>query len=202
MANAPTKRATVVVGVKGTGESRAAIRLAAQEARYRDAALVATMAFRTDSAMGAPAGRPPSVARTAVDWRTAAASALRDEVVDALGDEAEEVELRTVPGLAGRTLVDTARKVNAELIVLAGRGAAATVPGTVSQYVLRRAPCPVLVVPSADGVRVGRLPNWFQVVSRACSAASSVSGRPCSRRKSGIVSDAMVEVSDASGCES
>lgn len=147
------RHTTVVVGVKGTGESRAAIRLAAQEARYRDAPLVATLAYRTERALGAPGGRPPSVIRSASEVRTVAESALRDEVADALGDEADEVEFRTVPGLAGRTLVDTARKVNAELIVLAGRGAAATVAGTVSQYVLRRAPCPVLVVPTADGIR-------------------------------------------------
>jgi nucleotide-binding universal stress UspA family protein len=110
MANAATRHATVVVGVKGTGESRAAIRLAAQEARYRGASLVATIAYRTEPAMGAPAGRPLSVVHSADDGRTAAASALRDAVVDALGDQAEGVELHTVPGLAGRSLVDTARE--------------------------------------------------------------------------------------------
>jgi nucleotide-binding universal stress UspA family protein len=36
---------TVVVGVDGSGGSRAAIRLAAQEARYRSAPLVAVMAY-------------------------------------------------------------------------------------------------------------------------------------------------------------
>ena len=152
MTNEATRHATVVVGVQGTGESRTAIRLAAQEARYRDASLVATIAYRTEPALGAPAGRPLSVLHSADDGRAAAASVLRDAVVDALGAQAEGVELLTVPGLAGRSLVDTARKLNADLIVLAGHGAAATVPGTVSQYVLRRAPCPVLVVsPSDDG---------------------------------------------------
>ena len=57
------------------------------------------------------------------------------------------VELRTALGLAGRNLVDTARRVNAQLIVLAGRGSTSMLLGTVSQYVLRKAPCPVLVVP-------------------------------------------------------
>ena len=46
-------------------------------------------------------------------------------------------------------LVDTARKLNAQLIVLAGRGSTSMLLGTVSQYVLRRAPCPVLVVPES-----------------------------------------------------
>ena len=35
------------------------------------------------------------------------------------------------------------------LLVLAGRGSATRLLGTVSQYVLRKAPCPVLVVPEA-----------------------------------------------------
>ena len=83
----------------------------------------------------------------ASDERLAAETALRDTVAAALGDEADRVELRAALGLAGRNLVDTARKVNAQLIVLAGRGSTSMLLGTVSQYVLRRAPCPVLVVP-------------------------------------------------------
>ena len=47
-------------------------------------------------------------------------------------------------------LIETVQRVNAQLIVLAGRGGAAMPLGTVSQYVLRRAPCPVLVVPEAS----------------------------------------------------
>ncbi len=53
-------------------------------------------------------------------------------------------------GWPGRKLVETAQKVNAQLLVLAGRGSASMLLGTVSQYVLRKAPCPVLVVPEAD----------------------------------------------------
>lgn len=139
---------TVVVGVKESGDSRAAIKMAAAEARYRQASLLALMAYHTEPALGAPAGRPLSVVHTADDGRGAAEQALRDAVIGALGDEASGVLLRTAPGLAGRTLVDAARKVNAQLIVLAGRGGGGTSPGSVSQYVLRRAPCPVLVVPA------------------------------------------------------
>ena len=51
---------------------------------------------------------------------------------------------------AGRKLVETAQRANAQLIVLAGRGSASMLLGTVSQYVLRRAPCPVLVVPESS----------------------------------------------------
>jgi nucleotide-binding universal stress UspA family protein len=57
---------------------------------------------------------------------------------------------RAVLGLAGRNLIDLARKTGAQLIVLAGRGPASMLIGTASQYVLRRAPCPVLVVPEGS----------------------------------------------------
>ena len=139
---------TVVVGVEGGAGSRAAIKAAAQEARYRAAPLIAVMAYSGEEAM-APAARPVATLRAPGEERQLAESALRDAVVDALGDEADLIELRTVLGLAGRNLVDTARRANAQLIVLAGRGSTSMLLGTVSQYVLRKAPCPVLVVPEA-----------------------------------------------------
>jgi nucleotide-binding universal stress UspA family protein len=137
----------VVVGVEGTRRSRTAIRLAAQEARYRGAELIAVMAYSGGRPLGAPAIRPVATLRTGADEEVMAEAALRDAVYSALGDQADKVELRTVAGLAGRKLVETAQKVNAQLIVLAGRGSASMLLGTVSQYVLRKAPCPVLVVP-------------------------------------------------------
>src|SRR5690348_16238141 len=149
MTNTPQQQ-TVVVGVEGTGSSRTAIRMAAQEARYRGAKLIAVMAYSGERALGAPAVRPVATLRTADDDRIVAEAALRDAVYSALGDDqADKVQLRTVLGLAGRKLIETAQRVNAQLIVLAGRGSASMLLGTVSQYVLRKAPCPVLVVPES-----------------------------------------------------
>jgi nucleotide-binding universal stress UspA family protein len=141
---------TVVVGVRDSGRSRAAIRLAAQEARYRNALLLAVMAYSADSALGAPAGRPLAVLRDADEERLVMESTLRDTVLEALGDQAQGVAVQAVPGQAGRVLVDAAHRFNADLLVVAAREGTIT-PGTVSQYVLRRAPCPVLVVPPAVG---------------------------------------------------
>jgi nucleotide-binding universal stress UspA family protein len=140
---------SVVVGVEDGGGSRTAIKMAAQEARFRHAPLIAVMAYSGDRAM-ALAGRPAASLGTAGEERLVAESALRDAVIDALGEEADRVELRTALGLAGRNLVDTARRVNAQLIVLASRGSTSMLIGTVSQYVLRKAHCPVLVVPEAS----------------------------------------------------
>ena len=66
--------------------------------------------------------RPLSTMRTAEDDRRAAEASLQDALVDALGEQAGQVEPRT---------------------------GAATLLGGVSQYVLRKAPCPVLLVPEA-----------------------------------------------------
>jgi nucleotide-binding universal stress UspA family protein len=140
----------VVVGVDETEGSHAAIRLAAREASYRDAMLVAIKAYSGNPALGAPAGRPlASTQHTADEQRLAALSSVFDTVTDALGDAARDVELRAVPGLPGRNLVDEARRVNAQLIVLATRSSA-MLPGSVSHYVLHKAPCPILVVPEAS----------------------------------------------------
>lgn len=142
---------TVVVGVDGSAGSQAAIRLAAQEARYRSAPLLAVMAYSGEHTLGAPATRPVSTLRTAADDRATTEEMLQDIVSDALGGHAEGVTCRAVAGLPGRVLVTVAHESGAQLIVLAARGdtAVARVLGAVSQHVLRNAPCPVLVVPDS-----------------------------------------------------
>ncbi|HVT67270.1 MAG TPA: universal stress protein [Trebonia sp.] len=137
---------TVIVGIKAGRNPRTALRLAASEARYRQAGLLAITAYSTDSALGAPGGRPLSVVHSGDEERRHAEAQLRACVTDALGDEAENVEVLAVPGLGGRNLVEAARKFSADLIVLSARRGS-MMPGTVSQYVLLRSPCPVLVVP-------------------------------------------------------
>ena len=143
---------SVVVGVDGTAASRAAIRIAAQEARYRRAPLIAVMAYSGHRAVGAPAGQPVAAPGPGGDERGAAESSLRDLITEALGNQADHVELRVVAGTAGRQIVEAAREVRAQLIVLATRGSMSMLLGTVSQYVLRKAPCPVLVVPAGASV--------------------------------------------------
>jgi nucleotide-binding universal stress UspA family protein len=140
---------TVLVGVKRSADSRAAIRLAAQEARYRDTTLIAVMAYTAERAWS-PAVRPAAQRLTGADDRAVAEDLLREAVSDALGDAAGRVEHRVVADLPGRALVHAAQTVNAQVIVLAARRGIARVLGPVSQYVLRNAPCPVLTVPEAE----------------------------------------------------
>jgi len=142
---------SVVVGVDGSAACRTAIRLAAQEARYRQAQLIAIMTYGRERVLGAPASQPVATLTTVDEERSAAESSLRDAVIDALGHQADHVELRVMTGTAGRQLVEAAREISAQLIVIATRGSMSMLLGTVSQYVLRKAPCPVLIVPaSAD----------------------------------------------------
>jgi nucleotide-binding universal stress UspA family protein len=146
---------TVVVGVDGSAGSWAAISLAAQEARYRGAPLLAVMAYTAERALGAPATQPVSTLRTATDDRAAAEAMLQDLVRDTLGGQQDGVTCRAVAGQPGRALIAVACEADAQLIVLAARadGAMARVLGAVSQHVLRNAPCPVLVVPGPGTAR-------------------------------------------------
>jgi nucleotide-binding universal stress UspA family protein len=140
---------TVVVGVKRSADSRAAIRLAAKEALYRDTRLIAVLAYPAERGWS-PAVRPGAERLTSADDRAVAEDLLREAVSDALGDPAGQVEYLVVADLPGRALVHVAQTVNAQIVVLAARQGIARVLGTVSQYVLRNAPCPVLTVPEAD----------------------------------------------------
>jgi nucleotide-binding universal stress UspA family protein len=145
---------TVVVGVDGLPGSYAAIRLARQEAACRGVSLTAVMAYTSDSALGAPAGRPLSIPRAVDEQRQIAESILRQAVIAALGS-ADDVTLEVVAGAPGRALVHVAQTRNAEMVVLATRKehSPSRLLGPVSQYVLRNAPCPVLVVPEASKER-------------------------------------------------
>lgn len=139
---------TVVVGVDGSPISHDAIRLALQEARFRNAPLLAVMAFAGESTLSGAPVRPSSALNTA-EQRTITEATLRQVVRDALGEDASGAQTRVIAGVPGHALVQAAQEEEAQMVVLAARGdgAVARLLGTVSQFVLRNAPCPVLVVP-------------------------------------------------------
>jgi nucleotide-binding universal stress UspA family protein len=146
---------TVVVGVDGLHNSHAAIRLAREEADFRKVPLVAVMAYSAEGVMGAPAGRPLATPRGPDEQRKIVESTLRQAVAEALDGQDTDVELRAVPGSPGHVLVETARSLPARMMVLATRhgGATSRLLGAVSQYVLRNAPCPVVVVPEGSKIQ-------------------------------------------------
>ena len=138
---------TVVVGVDGSPRSRAALRLAAQEAHWRQVPLVAVSAYEPPLSTP-PGGFPVAALHTDEEERATAESTLRDTVNEELGDQAGQTDLRVSTGLVGRVIVETARQTNAQLIVLAASPGKSLLPGSVSQYVLLKAECPVMLVPS------------------------------------------------------
>src|ERR1700761_924263 len=112
---------TVVVGVDNSAASRAALRLAAQEAQWRHARLVAVSAY--EPPLGTPAGGYPAAAlHTAREERAVTESALRDTVTTELDERAADTDLRVSEGLAGRGIIEAAEQTNAQLIVLAASG--------------------------------------------------------------------------------
>jgi nucleotide-binding universal stress UspA family protein len=146
---------TVVVGVDGSPESYAAIRIGREEAGLRGSRLVTVMAYSTEGMLGAPAGRPLATPHSPDEDRLQAESTLRSVVKAALGDDDSAAEEVVEAGQPGRVLVETARDLGALMIVLSARKerTPARLLGAVSQYVLRNAPCPVLVVPEASKAR-------------------------------------------------
>jgi nucleotide-binding universal stress UspA family protein len=138
---------SVIVSVDGTTGTRAAIQLAAREAAYRGCLLVAVASYASDTPFNATAARPMASLGTAAEGQLVTSQLLADAVEDALGDRAVAVQHRLIRGFTGRRFVAAVRDARAELIVLTARGNMSLLLGAVSQYVLRHAPCPVLVVP-------------------------------------------------------
>jgi nucleotide-binding universal stress UspA family protein len=119
---------TVVVGVDNSVASRAALRIAAQVARWRQDPLVAVTAY--DPPPGAPVGGyPQATSRTDSEDRATAESALHDTVSHELGGQSEQADLKVSAGLAGRVIIEAAREAHAQLIVLAARAGKPIVPG-------------------------------------------------------------------------
>jgi nucleotide-binding universal stress UspA family protein len=136
---------TVIVGMDNSEAAKAALRLAAQEARWRQAPLVAVSAYELPVS---PAGGFPSGAmHTQSEERATAEAELRAKVDRELGAEAGEASVRVSTGLAGRVIIEAAREAHAQLIVLAAHPGKSMMPGTVGQYVLLKAGCPVTFVP-------------------------------------------------------
>ena len=131
---------TVVVGVDNSKASGAALRLAAQEARWRQVPLVAVSAY--EPPRGQVGGFPGAAMRTEGEERATAEATLRATVNNELGSETGETDLRISAGLAGRVIIETARQTHAQLVVLPAR------PGMTMEYVLLKARCPITLVPS------------------------------------------------------
>jgi nucleotide-binding universal stress UspA family protein len=149
----PLVAGTIVVGVDGSEAAKAALQFAAEEARWREARVVAVHAWTYFPAPGI--GEPGMMAMPEGDVpglleaeREAAERTLNHAIDEAFpGGPPVEIEPRLVDADATDALLSEGEK--ADLIVVGSRGRgdiASALLGSVSSHVVHHARCPVVVV--------------------------------------------------------
>jgi len=144
---------TIVVGVSGRSRSASALTWAVDEARHRDAAVVAIRAWRP-SAPSSSGSRPPLQTYDSESAYAAEQARLEADVAGVLGPD-HGVECRLVHG--GRRKVLIAAAQGADLLVLdAPRQSDLSVGPRFAHRLVYTAPCPVVIMPPSvsDGLRL------------------------------------------------
>jgi nucleotide-binding universal stress UspA family protein len=137
----------VVVGIDGSPSSRAALAWAIRQARLTGATVEAVIAWDFRAYYGYPAP-VPAPAPPNVDYAGLATEVV-DRTIAAAPNPGNEVTIRSkvTEGHAAQALLDASK--NADLLVVGNRGHGAFVEallGSVSQYCVHHATCPVVVV--------------------------------------------------------
>jgi nucleotide-binding universal stress UspA family protein len=136
----------IVVGVDGSEGGRRALRWAVQEAAARGGAVQAVHSWRWDSY-----DAPPHATTHPDQERERAVQTLAREV-EAIGDRAGViVASEVIEGRPADVLTQAAR--DADLLVLGSHGHSRvrhTVLGSVSEECIRKAGCPIVVLPVAQ----------------------------------------------------
>ena len=148
---------TIVVGVDGSDESTAALKWAIEEARLRGVPVLALHAWELP-VLATPAGLGPPHEDLVTDLtglREGAEELVRtvaEEVTRGVSDVEVRAEARE--GRPVSVLIDAAEAENAQLIVVGPRGHGGVLGlllGSVSEQVVRHAPCPVVVHRRPEG---------------------------------------------------
>jgi nucleotide-binding universal stress UspA family protein len=133
----------IVVGVDGSSHSEEALRWALCQARLTGASVDAVTSWTMPVDFGGSAG-----AVAAYDWEGLAATTLQETVAHAVdAADADRVSQHVVMGHPTKVLLDAA--ADASLLVVGSRGRGGftgMLLGSVSQHVVARAACPVVVV--------------------------------------------------------
>ena len=139
----------VVVGVHGSLGSLQALRLAAEEARDREAVLVPVIAWTPPGGDFAERSHPSPYLRKI--WRDAARQRLSEAFDAGLGGVPDDVpvQARVERGEAGLVLTDVADRPDDLLVIGTGRRSAVSraLRKSVGRYCLAHAKCPMLAVP-------------------------------------------------------
>jgi nucleotide-binding universal stress UspA family protein len=147
MSTTPGSAGRIVVGVDGSESSVDALRWAVGQARLTGAELIAVMSWELPTSLAYAWG--PMTDDT--DWEGDTRKELEKVITESLeADEAAAVQRSVVRGHPARALLDAS--AGAQLLVVGSRGHggfAGLLLGSVSQYVIAHATCPVLVVHGA-----------------------------------------------------
>jgi nucleotide-binding universal stress UspA family protein len=138
---------TVLIGIDGSGDSRAALRFGATLARAIGAKLHTLWAWQY------PSDTVATIGRIALPDRDTADELFRDQlarvVEQELGDDAASVEMEVARGPAVTALRHRAKDGDIDMIVVGSRGLGGfrgLLLGSVSQQLTEHARCPVTVV--------------------------------------------------------
>jgi nucleotide-binding universal stress UspA family protein len=160
----------IVVGVHGSLGSLQALRLAAAEARDRQAALVPVVAWTPPGGDFAERSHPSPYLREI--WREAARQRLAEAFDAGLGGVPDDipVQARVERGEAGPVLVDVADRPDDLLVIGTGRRSIGrALRKSVGRYCLAHARCPVLAVPPSalmEQLGHGRMPRSWSLRGR------------------------------------
>jgi nucleotide-binding universal stress UspA family protein len=161
----------VVVGVSGSLGSLQALRRAADEARAREATLVAVIAWIPPGGDFAERSHPSPYLRQI--WRDAAKQRLADAFDAGLGGLPDDVAVlaRIDRGEPGPVLVDVAGSPDDLLVIGTGRRSPVgrALRKSIGRYCLAHAKCPVLAVPPSplmDELGNGRLKRSWSLRGR------------------------------------
>lgn len=137
----------IVVGVDGSEASRRALRWAVDEAELRDAEVIAVHAWEVPvTPLTIPAAASFDVSGLVSDIHEAAEELVTKAVDEVAGSSKVKVTPLAVEGPPAPSLIEAAQ--GADLLVVGSRGIGgftALLVGSVSQYCVTHAPCPVLV---------------------------------------------------------
>ena len=137
----------IVVGVDGFESSRAALRWAIHQAKLTGAVVEAVTAWQV------PAGSRLIPAADLPDYQDDARIILTEAIAGTcMVDPEVEVRPHVVEGRAAQVLVDASE--GADLLVVGSRGhggLAEALLGSVGQYCVHRAPCPVVIMRGKAG---------------------------------------------------
>jgi len=145
MSNNATSAPRIVVGVDGSEPSKAALRLAADQAELVGGVVDAIFAWELPTTWY---GLAPPMDTKPADYQKQARELLDRVIDEVLGPERPvEIRLRSTQGHPAAVLLDAA--AGARLLVVGNRGHGGftgSLLGSVGQHCVQQAPCPVVVV--------------------------------------------------------